>query len=200
GVADVLLAKADGSPQYDFQGRLSFSWPKRPDQTPLNIGDADYDPHSPCGFGLTYAKPAQTAQLAEAAGNVKYGEKNVYYAKGDVWNGYKLFLTEDNVAGSAYAGSKTTLYASATIMLQPTDNGVNVVWTGRKNAWFDAAADRTSDIAREANGAMVLSVKLKINAAPTGDVAMGVGDSTVPVAKLLKTGDVTLTVPLSCFA
>jgi len=57
-----------------------------------------------------------------------------------------------------------------------------------------------ADIAREANGAMMLSVKLKINAAPTGDVAMGVGVSTVPVTKLLKTGDVTLTVPLSCFA
>jgi len=92
------------------------------------------------------------------------------------------------------------LYGSAAIMLQPTDNGVNVVWTGRENAWFEVAADRTTDIAREANGAMMLSVKLKINAAPTGDVAMGVGVSTVPVTKLLKTGDVTLTVPLSCFA
>jgi beta-glucosidase len=73
------------------------------------------------------------------------------------------------------------------------------VWTGRKNAWFEVAADRTTDIAREANGAMMLSVKLKINAAPTGDVSMGVGGSAVPVTKLLKTGDVTLTVPLSCF-
>src|ERR1700724_3147619 len=99
-----------------------------------------------------------------------------------------------------YVGSKTTLYGSAAIMLQPTDNGVNVVWTGRENAWFEVAADRTTDIAREANGAMMLSVKLKINAAPTGDVAMGVGVSTVPVAKLLKAGDVTRTVPLSCFA
>jgi beta-glucosidase len=70
---------------------------------------------------------------------------------------------------------------------------MSVVWTGRKNAWFEVAADGTTDIAREANGAMMLSVKLKINAAPTGAVAMGVGVSTVPVTKLLKTGDVTLT-------
>src|SRR5260370_30328391 len=84
-------------------------------------------------------------------------------------------------------------------MLQPTDNGVNVVWTGRKNAWFEVAADGSTDIAREANGAMMLSVKLKINAAPTGGVAMGIGVSAVPVTKMLKTGDVTLTIPLSCF-
>jgi beta-glucosidase len=199
GVADVLLAKADGSPQYDFQGRLSFSWPKRPDQTPLNIGDANYDPQFPYGFGLTYAKPAQTAQLAEAAGNVKYGEKNVYYAKGDVWNGYKLFIGDASVARRADVGSKTTLYGSEAIVLRPTDNGVRVVWAGRKNAWFEVAADRTTDIAREANGAMMLSVKLKVNAVPTGNVAMGVGGSSVPVSKLLKPGDVTLTVPLSCF-
>jgi beta-glucosidase len=200
GVADVLLARADGSPQYDFQGRLSFSWPQRPDQTPLNIGDANYDPQFAYGFGLTYAKPAQTAQLAVAAGNVKYGEKNVYYAKGDAWNGYKLFIGDDNVARMAYVGSKTTLYGSAAIMLQPTDDGVNVVWTGRKNAWFEVAADGPTDIAREANGAMMLSVKLKVNSVPTGEVVMGVGASNVPVTRLLKTGDVTLLVPLSCFA
>jgi len=46
---------------------------------------------------------------------------------------------------------------------------------------------------------MMLSVKLKVNAVPTGNVAMGVGGSSVPVSKLLKPGDVTLTVPLSCF-
>src|SRR5258705_1815916 len=38
GVADVLTGK------YDFTGKLSFSWPKRPDQTPLNVRDATYDP------------------------------------------------------------------------------------------------------------------------------------------------------------
>ncbi|MGZ3298330.1 MAG: glycoside hydrolase family 3 protein, partial [Asticcacaulis sp.] len=45
GIADVLIGKRD------FQGRLSFSWPKRPDQTPLNVGDAGYDPQFPYGYG-----------------------------------------------------------------------------------------------------------------------------------------------------
>jgi beta-glucosidase len=27
GVADVLIRKADGSVNYDFKGKLSFSWP-----------------------------------------------------------------------------------------------------------------------------------------------------------------------------
>src|SRR5207237_1180144 len=36
GVADVLFRNAKGRASHDFHGKLSFSWPKRADQTPLN--------------------------------------------------------------------------------------------------------------------------------------------------------------------
>jgi beta-glucosidase len=55
GVADVLFRKRDGKVAHDFKGRLSFSWPRRPDQVPLNRGDANYDPLFAYGFGLTYS-------------------------------------------------------------------------------------------------------------------------------------------------
>ena len=48
GVADVLFG------DHDFQGRLSFSWP-REEGAPLNVGDERYDPLFPYGFGLRYA-------------------------------------------------------------------------------------------------------------------------------------------------
>ncbi len=48
GIAEVLFG------DYDFQGRLSFSWPKDAEQK-LNVGDADYDPLFAFGFGLSYA-------------------------------------------------------------------------------------------------------------------------------------------------
>ncbi len=48
GVADVLFG------EFDFQGRLSFSWPKHADDN-LNVGDASYEPRFPFGFGLSYA-------------------------------------------------------------------------------------------------------------------------------------------------
>lgn len=54
GVADVLLATADGAVQHDFVGKLSFSWPNHVNQTPLNVGDADYEPKFPFGYGLSY--------------------------------------------------------------------------------------------------------------------------------------------------
>lgn len=54
GVADVLFKGAEGKPRFDTTGRLTFSWPKRPDQAPLNVGDENYDPLFAYGFGLSY--------------------------------------------------------------------------------------------------------------------------------------------------
>jgi beta-glucosidase len=46
GVADVLFGRRP------FTGKLPVTWPKSIDQEPINVGDADYDPLFPFGFGL----------------------------------------------------------------------------------------------------------------------------------------------------
>lgn len=48
GVADVLFGA------YKPTGKLSFTWPRSMDQIPVNVGDKNYDPLFPFGFGLTY--------------------------------------------------------------------------------------------------------------------------------------------------
>jgi len=55
GIADVLFTDEEGKIRHDFSGKLSYSWPKTPDQHPVNKGDRDYDPAYPFGFGLRYA-------------------------------------------------------------------------------------------------------------------------------------------------
>jgi len=66
GVADVIFKSADGKLRYDTSGRLTFSWPRRPDQAPQNLGDANYDPLFPYGFGLGYSdKDRLTDNLSE---------------------------------------------------------------------------------------------------------------------------------------
>jgi beta-glucosidase len=54
GVADVIVADSEGKPRLDFKGKLSFSWPKMPDQTSVNLGDSEYQPLFKYGYGLTY--------------------------------------------------------------------------------------------------------------------------------------------------
>ena len=56
GVADVIFSAADGKPAHDFKGKLPFSWPKKVDQTTLNLGDKNYDPLFAYGYGLSYQK------------------------------------------------------------------------------------------------------------------------------------------------
>lgn len=58
GVADVLVAGADGKPARDFTGRLSFAWPvdaKSPVTTPL----------FPLGYGLDYSQTGKLATVNE---------------------------------------------------------------------------------------------------------------------------------------
>ena len=196
GVADVLTGKSD------FTGKLSFSWPKRPDQTPLNVGDKGYDPQFAYGYGLSYAAPAETAQLTEVADTTKYGEKNVYYTKGTAWNGYRLTLTDDAQHRMDYVGTQATLYGTAALTVTPeTDGAVKAVWNGKAKAALEVGADKPSDIAREANGAMMIALTLRVNAAPSVETRLGVGSASVPVTGWLKSapaGYATLAVPLSC--
>ncbi|WP_232266974.1 glycoside hydrolase family 3 protein [Streptomyces pactum] len=52
GVADVLYGRRP------FTGRLPVSWPRSAAQLPINVGDRDYDPQFPFGWGLTTPHPA----------------------------------------------------------------------------------------------------------------------------------------------
>jgi beta-glucosidase len=46
GVADTLFGERP------YTGKLSFTWPRTLAQEPINVGDSDYDPLYPFGFGL----------------------------------------------------------------------------------------------------------------------------------------------------
>lgn len=52
GIADVLFG------DYDFSGRLAFSWPKQP-RPALNFDEDGYEPLFPVGYGLNYQEQLQ---------------------------------------------------------------------------------------------------------------------------------------------
>lgn len=66
------------------------------------------------------------------------------------------------------------------------------------------SGDEPSDVSREANGAMMLSLMVRVNKAPDGEVRLGLGSASVPVTvelKALPAGSyAVLAVPLSCFS
>ena len=54
GINDVIFSNLDGSVNYDFNGKLSFSWPDTDSSNPLNLGDKNYSPKFKYGYGLKY--------------------------------------------------------------------------------------------------------------------------------------------------
>jgi beta-glucosidase len=48
GISDVIFG------DYNPTGKLSVSWPTDMSQIPINLGDSDYSPLFPVGFGLSY--------------------------------------------------------------------------------------------------------------------------------------------------
>ena len=66
GMTDVLVANEDGSVNYDFQGKLPFSWPSDPNQSTIAFYDPASDAEFDYGYGLTYKSPRELASLDES--------------------------------------------------------------------------------------------------------------------------------------
>ncbi len=90
GVADLLFQT---KPEYDFTGRLSFSWPKTADQPKLNPDLPNYDPLFAYGYGLSYADKISVAKLSENSGLDKnaIGDPTVFLAGGKIQNPWSLY-------------------------------------------------------------------------------------------------------------
>ena len=186
GVADVLFGKAE------FRGKLPYSWPKRPDQTPLNVGDPGYDPLFAYGFGLTTRDRIALPLLSEARGDGG-GDRRTLFAAGKVTGGRRLLLgTGDALV--ANPGPERIAQRAADRAAQ--EDSVRIAWTGAGEATA-AFVGAPVDLAREANGDVAVIADLRVDAAPTAAVTL----NGVPVTDRLRAigprwGQVA--VPLRC--
>src|SRR5690606_27317536 len=108
GIADVLLAKADGSVNHDFKGILSFSWPALPLQSELNIHQKNYNPLFPYGYGLTYAgSQSGPSDLAESVKGVASGQSaDIRFHVGRPLQPWNIFFNNherNQILSGAYA-------------------------------------------------------------------------------------------------
>ena len=88
GIADVLFRR--GSTR-DFRGKLSYSWPRRADQGPINRGDTNYEPLFAYGHGLTFASAGDLPQLPEdRPPGVSAGADGVFFGRGTLPAGWML--------------------------------------------------------------------------------------------------------------
>ena len=88
GIGDVIFTK-DQEINYDFTGKLSYSWPMSKDQAVLNFTDSVYDPLFPYGYGLTYESDIQIDRI----------QMNVALSKLDLVN---VFLGAASIPGKEF--------------------------------------------------------------------------------------------------
>lgn len=214
GVADVLLRGPDGRMQHDFKGRLSFSWPRTATQYANNVGQKDYTPLFPFGFGLSYADKGDLAALPEVSGVTgNEGATGVFFARGDAGAGMALRL-EDGAGQGMTVISVPDALADDRLKITGVDHlaqedGRRLAWSGQGEAVAALQSHTPLDLQREANGDLMLLTTLRVDVAPRGDAWLAVGCgagcsariaigptlATLPVGQWTRVG-----IPLKCLA
>lgn len=211
-VADVIFAKADGRANHDFRGKLSFSWPKRPDQYVLNVGDPGYDPLFAFGYGLSYAQPGRVPALDETRpAGIDQDPAGTYFAKGHVPDGWSAVLAEPGgqtvKVGSGPSRSTSDQLTTIAIDRLAQEDARRFTWTGP--AELRLQPGQPLDITRESNGEISLVIEFRVDAKAAGAVTLAMTDAnskaaTIPITTTLAatpTGEwAKLIVPLQCFA
>ena len=200
GVADVLFGKAD------FRGKLAYSWPRSSDQTAVNVGDKDYDPLFPYGFGLKFADRGDLPVLPEARAAAAAADTGVLFAAGKPGSGGRLLLGRP---GELAANPGPELIDARPADRSAQEDSMRIRWTGAGHAVAAIVQDAPLDLSRQTNGDLALELELKVNAAPSAEVSVlmscGAGCAGgFPMRGILseaaKTGQWTrVALPLRCF-
>ena len=189
GIADMLFGKSQ------FRGTLPYSWPKRSDQTPLNVGDAQYEPLFAYGYGLKTTDDGALSTLSEerAGGG---GDRNVLFTGGKPTQGRRLLLGD---AGALSPNPGPDLIGQRSADRVKQEDSVRLTWTGRGTASAALVGDAT-DLTREANGDVAMVVDMKVNAGPSAAVTLDGVAITDRLKTLGTSGDWgQIAVPLRCY-
>ncbi|WP_237453119.1 glycoside hydrolase family 3 protein [Qipengyuania vulgaris] len=201
GVADLLFGRKE------FTGKLSYSWPRSSDQTNVNVGDANYDPLFPYGFGLTTGENGELERLPEDRARAAPADENELFASGRPGAGRQLRI---GVPGQLAANPAPDLITAQGADRNAQEDSVRLRWTGSGRAAAAIVQDAPSDLTRQSNGGLALELEFKVDEGPSKnvDLLMTCGNACVGgfplqalLTKVAETGRWTrVSLPLSCFA
>ncbi|MES2162864.1 MAG: glycoside hydrolase family 3 N-terminal domain-containing protein [Pseudomonadota bacterium] len=207
GVSDVLFRKADGKVNVDFHGKLSFSWPKSACQSPLNVGDAAYDPLFKYGYGLTYASKGALPLLDAGypAGGCGKTTAVPVYAPTDR-STYALYASSGGqrvaLGADLNAVFKLPTVTVETSQINTQQDAKRLTWSGAAKLEAQAAKAQKLPAFAATDGA--LQFDAIVSAAPQGKVSVGIEtvelDASAVFQRLAGKGKQTVKIPLACFS
>ncbi len=217
GIADVLFRAPNGAVSHDFRGKLSFSWPRTPQQTAVNRGQPGESPLFAYGYGLTYASDGNLPDLAEDRGTATAGQvdSRTFFAAGRPGSGWQWFAgtgldspqAQPLPGGVGMAGEGRLRLAATDLAAQ--EDARRISWSGGRPSSVGLAGPSSIDLQREANGQLSLAFDYRVDKAPTADVSIqmecGAGcRGSVSLAPVLTSAPLGqwrhVKIPLACFA
>ena len=214
GIADVLYRKKDGSVAYDFNGRLSFSWPRNVLHDAAKKGQPGYNPQFPLGYGLRYADNGNLPPLPEEPGaDINSSQAGIFFSGGKLSPPWMLAYMDDRGETQPISTVPSTV-ASGRVRVSRIDrnaqeDSLRMQWLGQGQASVAFDSREASDFSRETNGDVLLVLTMKVSQPPSArvDLAMACGQRcsgsvrldqalTQPAASSWR----TLAIPLKCFS
>lgn len=181
GLADVLVARADGKPARDFTGRLAFPWPADA-RSPID------NPLFPLGYGLDYRSSVTVAAVNEdpRVDLAAFEKATTFFRRGQVpapW-----YLATDGVV------------ATRAVDLSAQEDARQFRWTGPGRISVEGPP---IDLGQQAGEAASLVLDWRVDNLGRGPVLVALGGGTLDLAATLKdapAGVVAETrIPLRCF-
>ncbi|MGL6159139.1 glycoside hydrolase family 3 protein [Microbulbifer sp.] len=215
GIADVIFTDAEGEVQHGFTGKLSFSWPRLVHQTPLNVGEENYQPLFAYDYGLTYADNVEIADDLPEDGET-YAEGKLDDAWLMVWRPrvpWELVILEAgreplSVTGNLASSADGNITVAA-IDMQNQEDALQIDWKGLRRGGLALRAQKPQDMSRYLREKAALTLDIRVNEQPQAEVfaAVDCGDdcrAEIPLREplsQLKAGEWSqLSIDLQCFA
>ena len=106
GMTDVMVS--GDNKNYDFTGKLPFSWPKNTYQANLNYYDATSDPLFAYGYGLTYKDNIVVPDLDEGEINANEQLSKIELLKGTISENFIGYIQESNLQQVQLSSNKVS--------------------------------------------------------------------------------------------
>jgi beta-glucosidase len=181
GVADVLVARQDGTTARDFTGRLPFVWP-------ADAVSPIVKPLFPAGYGLDYRREITLPPVNEVPGVdlVASASEDIYLTRGIVPSPWRL-------------GTDSSVQTRA-IDLSAQEDARQFNWTDRGSIAIDGPP---VNLQRQVDGGFELQLDWRIDAIPGDAVTISFAGGSLDVSGLVRAATVGAAIetriPLSCF-
>ena len=215
-VADVLLKDKQGEMQFDFSGKLSFSWPNDPEQN-INRLVNDEQALFAYGYGLAYGQKSTVGHLLESYQLSEQAMESAVVFNGQVQKPWQMILLSNSKSSEVLSSSQQlTGIQYRTIDKKIQEDAFKLMLDGTANAGvrFSSVNSFREDLSQqlEQHSALVFMVKpellsqapvlLSMNCESDSDVkgsCRGQLDITHALAKLPQGEWSEMSVNLSCF-